>query len=511
MRRLGRIVGILLVLACLAIPSAITDTVSAQDIEEVFYDDYSKDCDASSSVSYEWFFYNNNMSDFLLVIETTESSGAGWESDFNQHVFVVPTQGSVFVNLTVSAGSDITSKSVNQTVFFVFTKLDDPNWNVMKIGYASTTFIPSWGVIAPGKNRLLGRFENPLPAPLDNNYVTFGLNVGIWAMFALVFMYVIDPIVRMFTKKTKTDLDDRILKILHKPIFILVIMFGLVSSLQILPLSEGEVAAIFEVYGVVLIAILTFIIYKLYKEVVVYIGKRYAARTKSEIDDVLVPVFEKLGAIAILIFGGIGIVEYLGYNITFLLAGVGVAGLVIAFAAQDFLSNFFTYMALLIDQPFVEGEYIQIETGETCKVEKIGMRSTKLYDIFSNDYVILPNNKLVNGKVVNLDEPDGKGIGEITLSVPLTSDPQIVEKVLIDIANKHPDVLREKGSEPLVRLAGFSESGYDFKLFFSVGNFMLKWRVAHELRKEIVSRFGKEGIEFAVPQRTVVVKDRSGQ
>ena len=509
MRPIVRVAGILLMLMCLATPSAITDVASAQGIEEVFFDDYSKDCDASSSVNYEWFFYNNNNSDFLLVVETTELSGTGWESDLNQHVFVVPSRGSVFVNLTVSANSDVTSKSVNQTIFFVFTKLDNPNWDVMKVGYANTTFIPSWGVIAPGKNRLLGRFDNPLPAPLDNNYVTFCVNVGIWAVLALAFMYVIDPIVRMFTKKTKTNLDDRILKILHKPVFVLVIVYGLVSSFQILPLSEGEVAAIFEVYGVALIAIVTFIAYRLFKEVITFIGKRYAARTKSEIDNILVPVFENIGAIVILIFGGIGIVEYLGYDITFLLAGVGVAGLVIAFAAQDFLSNFFTYMSLLIDRPFVEGEYVQLETGETCKVEKIGMRSCRLLDVFSNNYIILPNNKLVNGKVVNLDEPDGRGVGEITLSVPLTSNPQTVEKMLLETANKHSDVLKDKGLEPSVRLSGFSESGYDFKLFFGVANFMQKWRVAHELRKEIVNRFEKEGIEIAVPQRTVVVRDQS--
>jgi small-conductance mechanosensitive channel len=132
-----------------------------------------------------------------------------------------------------------------------------------------------------------------------------------------------------------------------------------------------------------------------------------------------------------------------------------------------------------------------------------------LLDVFSNNYIILPNNRLVNGKVVNLDEPDGRGVGEITLSVPLTSNPQTVEKMLLETANKHSDVLKDKGLEPSVRLSGFSESGYDFKLFFGVANFMQKWRVAHELRKEIVNRFEKEGIEIAVPQRTVVVRDQS--
>jgi small-conductance mechanosensitive channel len=168
-------------------------------------------------------------------------------------------------------------------------------------------------------------------------------------------------------------------------------------------------------------------------------------------------------------------------------------------------------MALLLDRPFVEGDYVQIMTGETCRVDKIGIRSCRLYDVFANDYIVLPNNKLVNDKIVNLNEPDGKGVGEITLSVVPTADVSSVEKILLEVASRNDEVLKDEGVAPSVRLAGFSESGLDFKLFFWVSEFMSKWRVAHELRKEIVARFAKSGIEMAVPQRTVYVKYRSKQ
>jgi small-conductance mechanosensitive channel len=261
----------------------------------------------------------------------------------------------------------------------------------------------------------------------------------------------------------------------------------------------------------VLIAIVTFVAYKVFKEILVFIGRRWAARTATEVDDVLIPVIDKIGGVVILIFGVIAVVNYMGYDITFLLAGVGVFGLVIAFAAQDALSNFFSGIIMLLDRPFVEGDMVQIATGETCRVEKIGIRSTRMYDVFQNNYVVLPNNKVVNEKIVNLTEPDMHGIAEIVVNVPHGADTQKVEKILMEIAGANKDVLQTTGREPSVRLSNISESSLEFKLFVWVSDFMTKWRVAHEIRKEIAKRFSKEGIELEMVPRTLYVKKKDAK
>ncbi len=367
--------------------------------------------------------------------------------------------------------------------------------------------IPVWGVMAPGKNKLLGTFDNPLPEPFNGNYSTFLLNVGIWACIALVFMYVFDPVVRMFTKKTKTDIDDRILKILRKPVFALVIVYGLVSSFSILPLSERDIGEIFLLYGIVLIVIITFVAYKVFKEVLIFLGRRYSQKTASEIDDVLIPVIDKIGGILIMIFGAMSVITYLGYDVTFLLAGVGVMGLVIAFAAQDALSNFFSGIALLLDRPFSEGDHITLPTGELCRVDKIGIRSTRLYDTFANDYIVLPNNKLVNDKVVNLTEPDRRTVTSVVVGVAYGSDVAKVERIMLEAARMQSNIVLEKEKEPVVRFTNFGESALEFKVFVWVDDFMNKWRVAHDIRKEINKRFSEEGIDIPFPQRTIYVKE----
>jgi MscS family membrane protein len=280
-----------------------------------------------------------------------------------------------------------------------------------------------------------------------------------------------------------------------------------VSSLTILPLMDSEVAFVFNIYGIALIMILTFVVYKIFKEVLVYVGKRWASRTNTEIDDVLIPVVDKVGGLIILVFGGVAIVSYLGYDITFLLAGVGVGGLVIAFAAQDVLSNFFSGIMLLLDRPFVEGDFVTLTTGEVCRVERIGIRSTRLYDTLANNLIVLPNNKLVNDKLVNLTEPTNETIHEVVVGVAYGTDVNKVEKLMMDIAMNNKDVLREAGKEPVVRFNSFGESSLEFKLYFWVSDFTAKYRVAHELRKDIDKKFSAAGIEIPFPQRTIYIKE----
>jgi MscS family membrane protein len=493
--------------ACLLLPILLAAPADAQVITFIQIGDREQECPASDSVEYKWFLYNDYPTTMLLQVSANQSSGRGWSSEIDQPIMIIDYQESAIITLTVSAESDATSKSVNQTVSFNFTDLNNTYGSFTVQGYANTKLIPAWGVIAPGKNKLLGRFDTPLPEPFNSNYFTFALNMGIWAVIALFVAFVVDPIAHLVTKKTKSDVDDRILKVLRKPIFFLIIIYGLVSSLTILPLTDGEVATVFEFYGIALIAIVTFVGYKVFKEVLVFIGRRWASKTSTELDDVLVPVIDKIGGVVILIFGAVGVISYMGYDITFLLAGVGVMGLVIAFAAQDALSNFFSGIMLLLDRPFSEGDYVSLTTGELCRVERIGLRSTRLYDTFSNNLIVLPNNKVVNDKLVNLTEPTVETIHEIAVSAVYGTDVGKVEKIMMDLATKHKEVLKDPGKEPSVRFNAFGDSGMEFKLYFWVGDFMVKYRVAHELRKEIEKRFSEEKIEIAYPHRTVFIKE----
>ena len=94
-----------------------------------------------------------------------------------------------------------------------------------------------------------------------------------------------------------------------------------------------------------------------------------------------------------------------GVNVTVFIAGFGIVGLVIAFAMQDTMANFFSGIFLMTDRPFKVGDTILID-GDYCRVEKIGLRTTWLYNRFDHDIIIFPNNEIAGNKIVNLTQPD---------------------------------------------------------------------------------------------------------
>jgi MscS family membrane protein len=507
MRASRLVLATVAVLGLLFAVSVIAEPMMAQDMVVLPTTSTEQRCPATDSVEYTWFIYNDLGSSYLVQATVVPSDGTGWSSELDSPVAVLDDGGSIYVTLTVHADADVSNKVVNQTIRFVFSDLSGANLPIERTKYANTSLISEWGSVAAGKNKLLGSFDNPLPSPFNDNYVTFFISIGIWALVALLFAYVVDPAAKLVTRRTKSDIDDRIMKIVRVPLFVIIIIYGVVSSFSILPLGEHEVGTIYRVYGMVLIIVLTFVVYKLFREVLIYMGKRFSQRTSTEIDDVLIPVIDKIGGVVILVFGAVAVVSYLGYDITFLLAGVGVAGLVIAFAAQDALSNFFSGIFLLLDRPFAEGDIIQLTSGEFCRVEKIGLRSTRLYDVFQNNYVILPNNKLINDKIVNQEEPDERGKTSLTVGVAYGTDVEKVEDILMETALAHPNVLKETGKQPVVRFTEFGDSSLNFALYVWVDDFMNQWRVAHELRKAVNKRFAEDGIEIPFPQRTVYIKE----
>ena len=117
-------------------------------------------------------------------------------------------------------------------------------------------------------------------------------------------------------------------------------------------------------------------------------------------------------------FGVVLALGQLGFNITGLLAGLGVAGLALGFAAKDTLANFIAGMTILWDRPFRVGDRVEID-GEYGQVKRITLRSTRIHTA-RNLVVIIPNQNVVNNKIINhtmqastrVDVPFGIAYGE---------------------------------------------------------------------------------------------------
>jgi small-conductance mechanosensitive channel len=213
-------------------------------------------------------------------------------------------------------------------------------------------------------------------------------------------------------------------------------------------------------------------------------------------------------------FGAMIVLENLGISLTAVWTTLGVGSVAIALALQDTLSNFFAGVYLRLDHPVRLGDYIKLQSGEEGFVVERSWRSTRIKAL-SNNTIVVPNAKLASSILTNFSLPDPQMSLLISISVNLDSDPQQVENILVDEANKALDAVPGllSDSAPFVRfIPGFGQFSLDFTLICSVKNYVDQYLVQHELRKRIYKRFRDEGIEFPVPQRSVhVFLDRSDE
>jgi len=341
-----------------------------------------------------------------------------------------------------------------------------------------------------------------MPPPLDTTYGAFLITILGWIGIALFILFVVNPIVHHFTRKTQTDLDDRILKIVRGPVFLIIILYGAVSSLRILNLPSEILLTLEDIYAVGIILLIVWLSYKIFDSVLISYAHAYSSKTEMGLDDALVPLFEKLGMIIIPFIGLMLLFNHFGYDVTMFLAGLGVLGIVIGFAAQDSLSNFFSGIAILLDRPFKVGDLILYE-DDVCEVTHIGLRSTTLYNTFLSENFILPNNDMANKKVTNIVKPDLRYKVKVEVGVAYGSDVDLVKRLMMEAAMEEPYVLKDQEHYPWVRFINFGDSALVFKLFMWVNDVNNQWLVTSNVRESINRKFKEHGITIPFPQMTV--------
>jgi small-conductance mechanosensitive channel len=187
-------------------------------------------------------------------------------------------------------------------------------------------------------------------------------------------------------------------------------------------------------------------------------------------------------------------------NITPLLASAGIAGIAVALAAKETLSNFFGGVSVFLDQPFRTGDYIILDSGERGEVVDIGLRSTR---VMTRDdvQISIPNAIIANTKVINESAPEPRFRVRIKVGVAYGSDVDKLEELLLSIARNNPLVVSHP--EPRVRFRVFGDSSLDFELLCWAHRPHDKGRLVHELNKEIYKSLDREGISIPFPQRDV--------
>ena len=209
---------------------------------------------------------------------------------------------------------------------------------------------------------------------------------------------------------------------------------------------------------------------------------------------------ERLIRITIWVAAIIVILEILGLEgaIVTALAGAGVAGIAIGFAAKDTLSNFISGIFLYSDKMFNIGDVVEID-GKIGKVVDIHLRNTIIKG-FDNKIMTIPNAKTANSLVINYSREQTRRV-DIPVGIAYEADIEKAEKVLIEVIDKDPDFL--DNPKPYVVVTKFGDFSVDLEVRAWVENKKFLDKKV-KLMKQIKIAFDKNDIEIPYPKRVMI-------
>lgn len=269
-------------------------------------------------------------------------------------------------------------------------------------------------------------------------------------------------------------------------------------------LTALRIKFIFEIIAVILIGTVFF------KLIDLFDSKLKAKLTSSNNSPLtrFVPILSNIFKGIIVFFLLASFLQSHGYSMSSLIAGFGITGLAVGFAAQKTIANIFGTFGILSDHSYQLGDYISVN-GFEGNVEEINMRSTKIRAM-DNSLIILPND-LVSGAIIkNVTNGKKRRILETFGVTYDTSDEKLKRAITIleEILKNNKDI--HEGW--IVYLETLSSSSIDIKVSaYTKTNVYNKFlKIKEQVIIEAVQKFREEGIEFAFPSTTVyMAKDEN--
>lgn len=480
-----------------------------QPIEMFEIDNYTKIVNPGENATFNWTMRDVDIYNFTYTVYiNTTASNQKWTASANPPIAVLAPNGIVTAVITAISPADYGSYA-NITVVFTVLQNNSAIMIETKHATAFTSELPPQSE----EKKVFDRFKNPLPAPLNNEFGVFLVDILVWLGISALVICIVDPLARRLTKKSKNRVDNIVLSIIRIPVLILIFLYGFIASLNALDRYIPEVALtyIYQIYRVGATLVVFYVAYRIFKDVLLYYGKIIAKKTASQIDDFLIPVIEKIGIVAIGLLAFGYILGYIGLDLTMFIAGGVVVSMVLAFAAQETLSNFFSGIFLLTDRPFKEMDTIVLADGDWCEVRKIGLRSTKLFRFSDASIVSIPNNKLANEKIANFSGPEDKGRIMMTFGVAYGSDLEKVKKIIREVLNGCEYIIRDNPDmKPIIRFEEMAEYSINFFVMAWLTDRKYRFDVKDYLNTNIYHRFNEEGIEIPYPQQVVHLREEKG-
>ncbi len=328
-------------------------------------------------------------------------------------------------------------------------------------------------------------------------------------VFAVVKLinYLFVGVLHRLAAKTKTKADDRFIARTQKPITLLAIFIGLHLGAKNITAFSPYYHLIDLGFSVLYVIIAARLIFESFDLILTISLQKVGRGTVTDMDKQILPILRNITKAFIWFVAFAVILSLFGYDVTALLAGLGVAGLAIALALQNTLSGFFAGFYLLADKPIRVGDYVKLASGEEGYIESIGWRSTRIRAL-KNYLIVVPNTKLAETIIYNYDLPQKPVSLIMKIGVDYNSDIDKVEKILRKVAVK---IQKEsegtvKDYEPIVRFDNFSDYSLDFTVILRLKDYTQQWMVGSEFKKNVFKELKKNKIKIPFPTTTVYLE-----
>jgi len=350
----------------------------------------------------------------------------------------------------------------------------------------------------------------------------FNLNSVFWGNTILDYIYVIAGIVvawlvlQVFKKwiltwvkkaavNSRTNLDDVIISAVEKlviPYVYWVINYIIIDQLRLTPTAK-------HVLRIAITVITIFYAIRVINHIIQFSVHLYMRR-RNEAEARIFQLNGILNVIKVIVWmlGFLFLLENLGYNVTTIIAGLGIGGIAIALAAQNILSDLFSYFVIFFDKPFEIGDFV-VAGSESGNVEQIGIKTSRIRTL-GGEELVMPNAELVKAAIHNFKRQQRRRV-VFNLRVVYSTSPDVLQQIpgiIKQVITSKENVVYDRA-----HLQALQDYYINFEVVYNIttADYNLYMDLQQNIFLELLNEFKARKIEFALPVQNVTVDGKIEQ
>jgi len=334
----------------------------------------------------------------------------------------------------------------------------------------------------------------------DNDYLRLLLIAFFSFIAAFLVKLIVAKILKPLARKTRTKIDDLVVKSISSIIFYFILLLGIKTGLEHFEFQSPMLSNVIDSFIIFIILLFALrIIDNFAKQWLI----EWKIKTRTTTDERLIPLLEKILKAVAVILAIFFILTSWNVNITPLLTGAGIAGIAIGLAVKEPVANILGGIQLVLDKTFKGDDKVELESGEMGMILDIGLRSTKLRT-YDNETIYVPNGYLANAKIKNFTQPDVSIRVNVNFGVEYGSETEYVRNVVLSALSQINILLEEP--EPKVQFLNMNDFSLDFVARAWVKEYTDAYETQLKMRDAIYKALGQAHIGIPFPTRTVYTK-----